>query len=74
MSLLCLVLSLLPPYGGFNILLVRIFYICFYSYNFNSPPHIERRHTKRVQKKCVYNISLSKCHKLSYENSQVIIA
>jgi hypothetical protein len=43
MALLRLVLSLLPPYGGFNhIVLVQIFYICFYSYNFNSTQRINQ--------------------------------
>jgi hypothetical protein len=35
--------SLLPPYGGFNhVVLVQIFYICFYSYNFNSTLRINQ--------------------------------
>jgi hypothetical protein len=43
MALLCLVLSLLPPYGGFNhTVLVQIFYICFHSYNFNSTQRINQ--------------------------------
>jgi hypothetical protein len=43
MALLRLVLSLLPPYGGFNhTVLVQIFYICFQSYNFNSTQRINQ--------------------------------
>ena len=43
MALLRLVLSLLPPYGGFNhTVLVQIFYICFHSYNFNSTQRINQ--------------------------------
>jgi hypothetical protein len=74
MALLRLVLSLLPPYGGFNhTVLVQIFYICFHSYNFNSTQRINQSTQNMFQtRRCVYNTALHKFHMPSYDDSHLL--